>query len=114
MRTVVRHANPRIQNANGHVTGFLTRQLDIYHTIPLPITLECKPAYASQITIYDPGMPIPECEPSCEPAYKNPPIPECERSCEPAQSRNANPRAPVTDPAMKDSEIQGHSTRALL
>ena len=33
-------------------------QLDIYHTIPLRITLECKPAYASQITMYVwTGMP---------------------------------------------------------
>jgi hypothetical protein len=39
-----------------NVTGFLTRQLDIYHTIPLPMTLECEPAYASQITTYASGM----------------------------------------------------------
>ena len=57
-----------------NVTGFLTRQLDIHRTIPLPITLECKPAYAKhQVTTYDPNprITIPECERSFEPAYNN-------------------------------------------
>ena len=40
-----------------NVIGFLTHQLGIYRTIPLPITLECKPAHVSQVTTYNPGMP---------------------------------------------------------
>ena len=70
----------------------------------------------------------PECQLAyINPAYNNPTIPECERSCEPAYNNHAMQThmqvllwalletcSPVMDPAMKDLEIQGHSTRALL
>ena len=68
-----------------HVKGFLTRQLDIYHTIPLPTILETKPRKSEQSCEFTYNNPtIPECERSCEPTYNNPTIQKCERSCEPA------------------------------